>query len=121
MGARSSSLLVLLFLAAAGYAAAAAVAGEDPGQFGRRLLQSSQSCSTDFSKVDYSSVTRVCKAPFPTSACCPAFTSLACKYKSQVNDFSTTCPINFIAYLNFAGPYQDGVFVGRCTKGTSLC
>ncbi|EFJ28736.1 hypothetical protein SELMODRAFT_89433, partial [Selaginella moellendorffii] len=79
-------------------------------------------CATDFSKVDYAEVTSVCKGPqYHQEACCGAFKKMACKYTTQVNDFSTTCPVEFMAYLNYAGNYPNGVFVGRCNSGSSLC
>ncbi|KAJ7571085.1 hypothetical protein O6H91_01G148200 [Diphasiastrum complanatum] len=89
---------------------------------GRHLLQAMESCSTDFSKVDYSSVTSVCKQPdYDLNACCSTFKNLACAHQEAVNNFQSTCPIEFMAFLNMNGNYPNGVFVGRCKLGSSLC
>ncbi|CAM6095507.1 unnamed protein product [Calypogeia fissa] len=92
----------------------------------RGLLQSGTvgDCPYDFSTMDYSTVTSVCKGPsYDASVCCAPFTKLACNYKPQINDFNSLCPIYFMSYLNVAGSYPDGVFVGdgRCNSGNSLC
>lgn len=77
----------------------------------------SKPCSMKFSAVDYSPVTNVCKAPdYNEKQCCDAFKALACKYGQHVNDYSTICPIEFVSYLNLAGSYPMGVFVGRCNE-----
>ncbi|KAJ7565534.1 hypothetical protein O6H91_02G064400 [Diphasiastrum complanatum] len=79
-------------------------------------------CTTNFAKVDYSSITGVCQGPaYERSSCCTAFNTLACKYKAQVNDFTSTCPIEFMSYLNRAGGYPDGIFVGRCNSNDKIC
>ncbi|GLJ32513.1 hypothetical protein SUGI_0654220 [Cryptomeria japonica] len=74
-------------------------------------------CKMDFSSVDFSAVTKVCKAPdYNEKECCEAFNQVACKYVKHVNDHSTSCPVEFVSYLHLAGMYPMGVFVGRCTK-----
>lgn len=78
----------------------------------------SKHCSVKFSSVDYSPITNVCKAPeYNEQQCCDAFKALACKYSQHVNDYSTICPVEFVSYLNLAGSYPMGVFVGRCNAG----
>ncbi|KAH9323437.1 hypothetical protein KI387_018076, partial [Taxus chinensis] len=77
----------------------------------------SKPCKVDFSSVDFSAVTRVCKAPdYTEKECCEAFNAVACKYVKHVNDYATNCPVEFISFLNMAGEYPNGVFVGRCNK-----
>ncbi|KAJ7547964.1 hypothetical protein O6H91_08G111500 [Diphasiastrum complanatum] len=79
-------------------------------------------CKMNFSKLDYSSITSECKAPeYDHHKCCAAFNKLACNYGAAVNDFSSTCPIEFISFLNMAGPYPHGVFVNRCLTDNKLC
>lgn len=86
-----------------------------------KCLVLADTCPTDFSKVSYSDVTAKCSATSEmgaTPACCAAFNNKACQYEAQVNDFGTMCPVLFIDYLNAAGPYPAGYFVGRCVDGS---
>eukprot|EP01018_Ginkgo_biloba_P011397 Gb_28525 [translate_table: standard] len=77
----------------------------------------SKPCKMNFSSIDYSSVTSVCKSPdYNEKECCGAFTAMACKYSQHVNDYSTSCPIEFVSFLNYAGSYPHGVFIGRCNN-----
>lgn len=71
--------------------------------------------------MSYADVTAACSVTNQQGAspsCCTAFNKKACQYEAQVNDFSTSCPMLFINYLNAAGPYPAGYFVGRCIDGS---
>jgi hypothetical protein len=87
------------------------------------LLTMMTGCSKEFPKLNYTSVTSVCNIKVrATPSCCAAFNELACKFQTQVNDFNTICPILFISYLNLAGGYENGYFIGNCIDGNKgLC
>jgi hypothetical protein len=80
-------------------------------------------CSSEYPKLNFKPVTSVCNPKVAaTNACCAAFNKFACQYRSQVNNFNSICPILFLSYLNYAGGYQDGYFIGKCVDGKKgLC
>ncbi|KAG0621564.1 hypothetical protein M758_3G030200, partial [Ceratodon purpureus] len=86
--------------------------------FSKAAIDPNRDCANRYPKLNYKPVTRVCKPKVPaTKACCAAFNKFACQYRSQVNNFKSTCPILFMAYLNYAGGYQDGYFIGKYIDG----
>lgn len=91
--------------------------------YSKATINPSQDCSSKYASLNYKPVTSICNPKVPaTKACCAAFNTLACQYRSQVNNFNSICPIVFMSYLNYAGGYQDGYFVGKCIDGTTgLC
>ncbi|KAL2613216.1 hypothetical protein R1flu_024908 [Riccia fluitans] len=86
---------------------------------GRRLFQSG--CSVDYSKLDYSPITSVCKDPYPQEACCNAYNQFCSPHKSELNNLNEMCAMYFTSYLNMAGTYPNGVFIGRCNSGNNVC
>ncbi|KAL3679845.1 hypothetical protein R1sor_022801 [Riccia sorocarpa] len=107
--------LAALFLVASLWISASA------SEFGssRRLLQTG--CSVDYSKLDYSPITSVCKSPYPQDTCCNAYGQFCSPHKSELNDLSRMCAMYFTSYLNMAGTYPNGVFIGRCNSGNNVC
>ncbi|BBN11164.1 protein MpLRE1 [Marchantia polymorpha subsp. ruderalis] len=116
-GPRNWTAVALICICALAYEVSASV----ESAASRKLLQTMGGCPVDFVNMDYSSVTSKCTAPYPESTCCQAYNEFCAPYKSQLNDLSNMCAINMIAYLNQAGNYGTGVFVGRCNSGSNVC
>lgn len=91
--------------------------------YSKTTVDPNKDCANKYSKVNYNPVTSVCSSKVhATKACCAAFNQFACQFRSEVNNFNTVCPIMFMSYLNYAGGFKDGYFVGPCVDGTKgLC
>lgn len=91
--------------------------------YSKAAIDPNKDCANKYPKLNYKPVTSVCKPKVPaTKACCAAFNKFSCQFRSQVNNFNTICPIMFMSYLNYAGGYQDGYFIGKCIDGKKgLC
>ncbi|EFJ22093.1 hypothetical protein SELMODRAFT_59296, partial [Selaginella moellendorffii] len=74
-------------------------------------------CPFDFGTVNYTSITSVCKSPYPQKPCCDSFIALTCRYITYFNDQNTTCADEMFAYLNNAGAYPGGLFANLCVAG----
>ncbi|XP_024537731.1 GPI-anchored protein LLG2 [Selaginella moellendorffii] len=83
----------------------------------RRLSQVKAPCPFDFGTVNYTSITSVCKSPYPQKPCCDSFIALTCRYITYFNDQNTTCADEMFAYLNNAGAYPGGLFANLCVAG----
>ncbi|XP_024381929.1 GPI-anchored protein LLG1 isoform X2 [Physcomitrium patens] len=93
----------------------------------RHILQTQGHCPIEFSTINYTVVTSVCKVIQDhnmsevnnQTVCCESFALLACPYADLLNNETLLCATDLFANLNYQGSYPGGIFQ-NCGDGNGV-